>query len=50
MSSGFSGNIGHKLPENWNLDQIANITISDPTYGSLEIDKDIYSHKYGLVH
>ena len=42
MSTGFSGNVGYKLPSNWNFDQISNITISDPTYGSLEIDKDIY--------
>lgn len=49
MSSGFAGNIGHRLPQNWNLDQIANVTISDPNYGSLEIDKDIYSEKDGVV-
>ncbi|MFT4105625.1 MAG: DUF1906 domain-containing protein [Lacrimispora sp.] len=33
MSSGFSGNIGHPLPENWNYDQIReySITASDGT-------------------
>lgn len=49
MSSGFAGNIGHKLPENWNFDQINNITISDSQYGSLEIDKDVYSGKINVV-
>lgn len=49
MSSGFAGNIGRKLPENWNFDQIANVTISDPVYGSLEIDKDIFSEKHDVV-
>ncbi len=49
MSSGFTGNIGHRLPENWNFDQISNITISDPQYGSLEIDKIIYSERHNVV-
>ena len=42
MSTGFSGNIGYKLPSNWNFDQISNITSLDSAYGSLEIDKDVY--------
>lgn len=42
LSSGYSGNKGFKLPENWNYDQIKNKTISDSEYGSLEIDVDIY--------
>lgn len=49
MSSGYAGNIGRKLPDNWNIDQISNITISDPTYGSLEIDKDIYRERDNVV-
>lgn len=42
MSSGFSGNMGFRLPDNWNYDQIKNTTISDAELGSLEIDVDIY--------
>lgn len=49
MSSGFSGNLGYKLPQNWNYDQIANVTITDPIYGSLEIDKNIYSGNDAVV-
>lgn len=50
MSTGYSGNIGYKLPQNWNYDQINNVTISDPIYGSLEIDKDVYSQTENAVN
>lgn len=43
MSTGYSGNLGYFLPNNWNYDQIANITLNDSEYGSLEIDKVVYS-------
>lgn len=43
MSTGYSGNLGYFLPDNWNYDQIANITLNDAEYGSLEIDKVVYS-------
>ena len=46
MSTGYSGNLGYFLPNNWNYDQIANITLNDSEYGSLEIDKVVYS---GLI-
>lgn len=39
MSSGFSGNIGCRLPDDWEYDQISNVTLTDSEYGSLEIDK-----------
>lgn len=38
MSTGWSGNLGFTLPENWAYDQIQNLTIS-----GLEIDKDVKS-------
>lgn len=43
MSTGYSGNLGYFLPNNWNYDQIANITLHDEKYGELEIDKVVYN-------
>ncbi|KFZ03760.1 hypothetical protein V502_10683 [Pseudogymnoascus sp. VKM F-4520 (FW-2644)] len=41
MSSGFSGNMGFPLPENWSFNQIQNLKF--PTaFGTIEIDKDVY--------
>lgn len=49
-SSGYSGNAGYKLPTNWTFDQIVtDITITDPVYGSLLIDKDVYSENIPAV-
>jgi len=42
MSTGYSGNLGFPLPENWAFDQIKNKTIGSGT-GALEIDNDIVS-------
>ena len=42
MSGGFSGNIGYKLPDDWEYDQIANTRLNDSEYGSLEIDRVVY--------
>ncbi|OZG68809.1 MULTISPECIES: glycoside hydrolase domain-containing protein [Bifidobacterium] len=42
MSSGFSGNMGYRLPSNWGFDQISNLTITSGSQ-SLEIDNDITS-------
>ena len=42
MSTGFSGNLGFKMPDNWAFDQFATITIGSGT-GQIEIDKDAYS-------
>ncbi|MFL0252499.1 glycoside hydrolase domain-containing protein [Clostridium neuense] len=42
MSSGFSGNLGYKLPSDWAFDQIATVTIGSGA-GQIEIDKDAYS-------
>ncbi len=40
MSYGYSGNIGHKLPDNWAYDQISTITIGSGE-GQIEIDNNI---------
>ncbi|WP_051624223.1 glycoside hydrolase domain-containing protein [Clostridium akagii] len=40
MSTGFSGNLGYKLPSDWSFDQIATITIGSGA-GAIEIDNDI---------
>lgn len=44
MSSGFSCNIGHKLPENWAFDQIKTTTLSNGIC-SLEVDNDFSSER-----
>ena len=44
MSSGFSGNIGRKLPSNWALDQISTVTIGSGS-GQIEIDNNIASSR-----
>ena len=50
MSTGFSGNLGFPIPENWALDQFHTTTISH-NGKSIEIDKDGFSGKYrGIGH
>ncbi|WP_082824307.1 glycoside hydrolase domain-containing protein [Rossellomorea marisflavi] len=44
MSTGFSGNLGYPLPENWAFDQISTISIGSGT-GHIEIDNNINSGK-----
>ncbi|CZR10885.1 Peptidoglycan-binding (PGRP) domain of peptidoglycan hydrolases-containing protein [Trichococcus flocculiformis] len=44
MSSGFSGNLGFRMPSNWNFDQFDEIEIDD--WG---IDKVVYSGLYPVV-
>lgn len=44
MSSGYSGNLGFKMPTNWNFDQFDEIEIDD--WG---IDKVVYSEKFSYV-
>jgi peptidoglycan hydrolase-like protein with peptidoglycan-binding domain len=41
MSTGFSGNMGFSLPDNWAFNQIQTKTIGTGT-GVIEIDKDVY--------
>lgn len=42
MSTGFSGNLGFTLPENWAFDQISTISIGSGS-GAIEIDNNIQS-------
>lgn len=42
MSTGFSGNLGYPLPQNWAFDQIATITVGSGR-GLITIDKNIAS-------
>lgn len=42
MSTGFSGNLGFRIPKNWAFDQFTTITIGSGV-GRIEIDKDGYS-------
>jgi peptidoglycan hydrolase-like protein with peptidoglycan-binding domain len=42
MSSGYSGNLGYPLPQDWAFDQISTITIGAGD-GRIEIDNDIVS-------
>ena len=42
LSSGFSGNLGFPMPNNWAFDQFATVTIGEGS-GSISIDKDGFS-------
>lgn len=44
MSTGYSGNLGFRLPENWAFNQIQTLTVGSGS-GSIEIDKNV--HKPG---
>lgn len=44
MSSGFSGNLGFTIPDNWAFDQFATVSIGEGN-GKIEIDKDAISGK-----
>lgn len=43
MSTGWSGNLGFPLPENWAFDQIATVTLAPGAAGELEIDRNVVS-------
>ncbi|ESU34091.1 hypothetical protein G3A_02915 [Bacillus sp. 17376] len=45
MSTGYSGNLGYPLPENWAFDQISTISIGSGD-GYIEIDNNIKSGRY----
>lgn len=49
MSTGFSGNMGFKIPKNWNLDQFDEIKGIQAEGGNFDLDKVNYSGKYPLV-
>lgn len=42
LSSGFSGNLGFAMPENWAFDQFATVTVGEGD-GAINIDKDGFS-------
>ena len=42
MSTGYSGNLGFKIPQDWAFDQFTTVTIGSGA-GQIEIDKDGYS-------
>lgn len=44
MSTGYSGNLGFSLPQNWAFDQISTVAIGTGN-SSIEIDNDIYSQR-----
>ena len=46
MSTGYSGNMGFKMPMQWNFDQFAEINMGN---GDWAIDKDAYAGKYEPV-
>ncbi len=49
MSTGYSGNMGFKMPSNWNYDQFAEITMDTTTDGEWAIDKDAYAARFEPV-
>lgn len=49
MSTGYSGNMGFKIPSNWNYDQFAEIDMETTTDGAWAIDKDAYAGKFEPV-
>ncbi len=49
MSTGFSGNMGFNIPENWNLDQFYEIKNIPSADGQWDLDKVSYSGKYPVV-
>lgn len=50
MSTGFSGNLGFSMPDNWAFDQFKTTSIGSGD-GYLEIDKDGFSGRdYGVSH
>lgn len=46
MSTGYSGNMGFRMPNNWNFDQYAEISMGN---GDWAIDKDAYAGKFEPV-
>ena len=48
MSTGYSGNMGFKIPNNWNLDQFHEYSVTTAS-GSWDIDKVSYSNRFPVV-
>ena len=49
MSTGFSGNMGFKMPTNWNFDQFAEISNIAIGNNTIDLDKVAYSNRYPVV-
>lgn len=49
MSYGYSGNMGFKIPRNWNLDQFKELSNINTGSTTMDLDKVTYSGKYPLV-
>ena len=48
MSTGYSGNMGFPMPQNWNFDQFHEFEVTTNS-GSWDLDKDAYSERYNAV-
>lgn len=48
MSTGFSGNLGFKMPGNWTFDQFNTITVGNSSLGYVEVDMNAYSGTSGI--
>ena len=49
MSTGFSGNLGFPIPDNWAFDQFATVTIESEN-GKIKVDKDaMFGRNLGLI-
>lgn len=48
MSTGFSGNMGFKIPTNWNFDQFNEIQVTT-TSGTWDLDKVSFSERFKVV-
>lgn len=49
MSTGYSGNMGFKIPSNWNFDQFAEISNLSIGNEKIDLDKVAYSGKHDVV-
>lgn len=49
MSTGYSGNMGFKIPKKWNLDQFSEIKNISTNSGVWDLDKVAYSGKFPMV-
>lgn len=43
LSTGWSGNLGFRLPSNWSFNQIESLTVGSGGAGQIDVDKDIAS-------
>ena len=48
MSTGYSGNMGFKMPKKWNFDQFNEFKVTTSS-GTWDLDKDAFSKRFGVV-